>query len=516
VLLVAAGLCCIAARPGAAVAARAGGPIALTPAAGSQLDGAHDGYSVAVQPGGGVWQSIVVESNVDDGRVTVKLTGSGAAGKWAHPSTGVLVLGPHQRAPVPFTIAPPKDAARGLRTGTLTATVVDTDSNSPGVRNASATVSVAVNVLGAGAVVPPSKNPTGAAGATGALGSTGDPASTGTPQGATREPASTSDMVLLIAVVGAILLLVAGIALPPIIRSVRGRDRARPRLRLRLAGIVGHRRSVELRRRAERVADAAAASDALATVPPPKLSRADVRRAEQRRRVAERQERLRAERQRLREEAQRAAAEAWDERVRAMREHNEAEAKARVEAIEHARRVRAERAAALVADRRAAEERRLEQLRAIEERRREDTAARARQRLTELAARRQLGRETEAAIRQNAISEDLQRQLQNELSRAEVVQLRSEEVRDLARSWIVTPAKRKGDAPPPLPGEENIESRLVALPAPGAEPPASVTVDEPVESETAAPGPPPTRAREKVAVVALDIDALNARLQQRR
>jgi hypothetical protein len=396
--------------------------------------------------------------------------------------------------------------------------VVDTDSSTPGVRGANTTVNIAVNVLGAGAVAPPSKGgaaTSGAGDATGALGSAGEPAATGTTGGGTNEPASTSDVVLLVAVVGAILLLVAGIALPPIIRSVRGRDRTRPRLRIRLAGLVARARSAELRRRTERVADAAVAADALPTVAPPKLSRADVRRAEQRRRVAERQERLRAERQRLREEAQRAAAEAWDERVRAMRERNDAEAKARVEAIEHARRVRAERAAALVAERRAAEERRLEQLRAVEERRREEAATRARQRLTELKARRQLGRDTEAAIRQNTISEDLQRQLQNELSRAAVVQLRSEEVRDLARSWIVTPATRQADAPPPLPGEEHIESRLVPLPAPGEEPPAGVTLDEPVELEAPAASPP-ARPREKVAVVALDVDALNARLQRRR
>jgi hypothetical protein len=244
-----------------------------------------------------------------------------------------------------------------------------------------------------------------------------------------------------------------------------------------------------------------------------------MRRAEQQRRVAERRDRLRAERERLRDEAQRAAAEAWDERVRAMRDRAEAEARGRAEAIEAERRRRAARAAELDAQRRLAEERRLEQLRAAEARRRELTAERTRQRAAELAARRRLGREAEDAMRRDVIAEDLQRQREIELSRAAVVQLRSEEARELARSWIFdAPRHRDGGTPPPLPGEgAALEHLFVDLPVPtSVTPPAEAptnTDDGPTVVES--PNARNTRnQREKVAVVALDVELLNARLRR--
>jgi hypothetical protein len=323
---------------------------------------------------------------------------------------------------------------------------------------------------------------------------------------------------MMIAVVGALALLVLAMIVPPTVQRLRQRraERRAGTRGMRLAWLRAQERAHALarRRRTERIADAASAAGTAATVAPSDLTRADVRRAEQQRRVAERRERLRAERDRLRGEAQRAAAEAWDERVREMRERAEAEARARAEAIEDARRLRAGRAAELVAQRRLAEERRLERLRAAEARRREDTAQRARQRASELAARKRLGREADAALQRDVVAEDLQRQRENELSRAAVVQLRSEEARELARSWIFTArAGNTNNAPAPLPGEgAALEHLLVELPEPGRE--AADDARAIVADETAEPrSPRPQRAREKVAVVALDVELLNARLR---
>jgi hypothetical protein len=509
-LAVAAGLWCLGARPAHAEAVAPAQPaIVLAPAAGSQLDGNQRGYAVSVQPGGGVWQSVVVESR-DDTRRTVTLAGTGAAGTWAHPSNTTIVLGPHQRAPVPFTIAPPVGTPPGRAAGALTATV---DGG-----GATASIGFVVTVTTATGAAPTKD-------ATGAPATRGAPApetSTPTVEGSSsRSHTSSSDLVTMFAVVGALARLVLAMIIPPLVQRARQRraDRQVGKRGWRVARIrVEERfRSTRLRRHTERVADAAAAVGAAATVAPPELSRADVRRAEQQRRVAERRERLRAERERLRQEAQRAAADAWDERVQAMRERAEAEARGRADAIEAARRRRAERAAELDAQRLLAEERRLEQLRAAEARRREETAERARQRAAELAARRRLGREAGDALRRDVIAEDLQRQREIEQSRAAVVQLRSEEARELARSWIVDAQRRHdGEAPPPLPGEgEALEHLLVDLPAPGAAPPP-VDIEEasPVDEVPTSAAARRARTREKVAVVALDIEALNARLRE--
>jgi hypothetical protein len=522
-LLAAAGLMLVGARPeGAFAAARPNATVAVkvTPAAGSQLDGDHAGYAVTVQAGGGVWQSVVVENRLGDGRVTVRLAGTGAAGRFAHPSISTLVLAPHEREPVPFTVAPPRTAPSGRATGALSATVVDTASHDRTVIGTTTSVAIRVNVVGGttgAAANPPSDGR--ATSVTPDSSAAGRDDTSGLTHPAHRGKTPTSDVVMLVAVVGALVLLVLAMIGPPTIRAVAKRrdDRLRGKRGLRVAALRANERirSLGLRRRTARVADAEVASGAIANVAPPELSRADVRRAEQQRRVAERRERLRAERQRLREEARRAAAEAWDERARAMRERVEADARARAEAIESARRFRAQRAAELVAERRAAEERRLETARATEARRREEVAERARRRAEELATRRQLSRDADAAMREDVVIEDLAQKRATELSRAAVVRLRSEEARELARTWIINvPAGRTTEAPPPLPGEHDaVEQRLVALPAPA--PP-----DDEARDDAPAEPPRPTegaaRQREKVAVVALDVDALNARLQRGR
>jgi hypothetical protein len=514
VLLTAAGLWCIGARPlRADAAARPAPRVVLAPAAGSQLDGNHDGYAVAVQAGGGVWQSVVVESH-DDARLTVTLTGTGAAGKWAHPSNTTIVLGPHQRAPVPFTVAPPAGTAPGRAAGALTATVAGSGET--------ASIAIVVNVTTGAAVTPRSGGQTASPPNGGASANSNAGAAGATAASHEHSRTSSSDIVMMIAVVAALALLVLAMIVPPTVQRLRQRraERRAGTRGLRLAWLRAQERAHGLarRRRTERIADAASAAGTAATVAPSDLTRADVRRAEQQRRVAERRERLRAERDRLRAEAQRVAAEAWDERVREMRERAEAEARARAEAIEDARRLRAGRAAELVTQRRVAEERRLERLRAGEARRREETAQRARQRASELAARKRLGREADAALQRDVVAEDLQRQRENELSRAAVVQLRSEEARELARSWIVT--ARAGDtnnannAPAPLPGEgAALEHLLVELPEPGS----GATDDAPaIVADETSPEPTasrPQRAREKVAVVALDVELLNARLR---
>jgi hypothetical protein len=344
---------------------------------------------------------------------------------------------------------------------------------------------------------------------------------------APERSASTADVATLVAVVGALFLLVVAMLVPPAVGALRARRRRGLGLHVRWVRCCERVRSVKVGRRTARVADAAAASGTLSTVAPPTLTRADVRRAEQQRRAAERQERLQAERRRLREEAQRAAAAAWDQRMRAMRERAEADARARAEAIDNARRIRAERAEALVAERRDAEERRLERVRANEARRREETAERARRRAAESIARRRLGREADAAMRKDVIAEELHRQHQTELSRAAVVQLRSEEARELARSWIVRSRSETGSAPPPLPGEHHaIDALLVTLPDPDARravrfaaAPPPETPEPDLEAAGSADGAPHeagrSRARERIAVVALDVDALNARLQRK-
>jgi hypothetical protein len=519
-LLVAAGLFGIGARPDAARAAsRSDAPVALSPASGSQLDRSRAGYAVAVQPGGGVWQSVVVESNVDDGRITVRLSGTGAAGAWAHPSTTTLVLAPHQREQVPFTVAPPHDAPAGHAGGALVATIVDTDGRAAAGTGATAALDLRVNVVGG---TGSAASQAGATGAASRAARTADPRTVESVAPRRRDqPASTSDTVLMIVVVGALVLLVLAMIVPPAVRSLRARhrERARPavgRVRLWLLRACERVRATRLRRRTTRVAEAASAGGTLPTVAPPALSRADVRHAEQLRRSAERFEQVQEERRVLREEAQRAAAEAWQERVRAMRERAEREARERAEAIENARRLRAQRAAELAAERRAAEERRLEQVRANEARRREEAAERARRRADEFAARRRIGHEANAAMRKDVVEEELHQRRETELSRAAVVQLRSEEAREIARSWMIEsrPAN-DADAPAALPGElRAIESLLVTLPPPGAG--STVTVEEfddgDVEVTDDATVATP-RPRGKVAVTALDVDALNARLR---
>jgi hypothetical protein len=233
------------------------------------------------------------------------------------------------------------------------------------------------------------------------------------------------------------------------------------------------------------------------------------------RRTAERFEQVQAERRHLREEAQRAAAEAWQERVRTMRERAEREAQERAEAIESARKLRAERAAELVAERRAAEERRLEQVRANEARRREEAAERARRRADEFAARRRMGQEANAAVRKDVIDEELHQRHETELSRAAVVQLRSEEAREIARSWMVETRKANDiAAPPALPGElRAIESLLVTLPAPATAEPLDGADDTAHEIELGDDTPATAAKRGKIAVTALDVEALNARLR---
>jgi hypothetical protein len=110
-----------------------------------------------------------------------------------------------------------------------------------------------------------------------------------------------------------------------------------------------------------------------------------------------------------------------------------------------------------------------------------------------------------------------------ELSREAVVQLRSEEARELARSWVVNGTRRaepEAGAPAPLPGEgAALEHLLVDLPEPGAtngDEEATPTIVEPVERPAVDAGTARRtgRTREKVAVVALDVELLNARLRQ--
>jgi hypothetical protein len=294
-----------------------------------------------------------------------------------------------------------------------------------------------------------------------------------------------------------------------------------------LATTVERVRGAVMRRRVTRIAGDAAAAGTAASVAPATLSRADARRAAQQRRAAERRAQLVAERERVREAAQRAAAEAWDARLRALRERADAEAAERAHAIEAARRERAEHAAALVSERRVAEERRLQDVRVEQARRREEIAQRARHRAAEFAARRRLDREADATLRRDVVADELRRHHETELSRAEVVQLRSEEARDLARSALARARNaRVIEAPAPLPCELGPAGTVLVEPPGSPTAPAPPVVIEPQDGTGPAgeedgelaiePTPEGRRGRsnERVAVTALDVDALNQLLQR--
>jgi hypothetical protein len=280
-------------------------------------------------------------------------------------------------------------------------------------------------------------------------------------------------------------------------------------------------RSRGLRRRNRRATEAKMVSAVIADLVPPELRpdlpepRPDLR-VDQQRRIAERRDRIQADRQRHREDAQRAAVELWDARVRAARERDEAEARTRALVIENARRFRTQRAAELHAQREAAEERRLENLRENEIRRREEAAERSRRRAEELSARRERGRETFAAMREDAIAEEQRRQHETELSRAAVVQLRSEEARELARSWIVSARTAEArDVPPPLWGEHQAAGQVPVDDSLVEDDVVVLSDQDEAEISLAESSPTdPARPREKVEVVALDIDTLNARLRR--
>jgi hypothetical protein len=162
-------------------------------------------------------------------------------------------------------------------------------------------------------------------------------------------------------------------------------------------------------------------------------------------------------------------------------------------------------------------------MRDAELRRQREAAERFRRRTTELAARQRRGREAEETMVDTFVIDELHRQRDVELSRAAVVQLRSEEARELARSWVVNPqATLPTEAPAPIPGEHRaVEVLLVELPRVGAPdefPRAAVAVAEPESKLEPAPlpDPPAERERQKKAVTALDVDALNALLNGKR
>ncbi|MCU1430344.1 MAG: hypothetical protein JWL83_4344 [Actinomycetia bacterium] len=283
------------------------------------------------------------------------------------------------------------------------------------------------------------------------------------------------------------------------------------------------------RGRGPALADAAAASGVVAPpIPDPApITYADVQRAEREQRIAERRERLQAERARLRDEAQREAGTAWDARAYDQRARAEAQARLNTEAIERARRMRIDRGTALAAERRATEQQRLQRMRDAEVRRQREAAERFKRRTTELAARQRLGREAEETMVDTFVIDELHRQRDVELSRAAVVQLRSEEARELARSWVVNPEPSlPTEAPAPIPGEHRaVEALLVELPRVGAPdefPRAAVAVADPEPAPLPSPVPQPPagrgreREREKKAVTALDVDALNALLNGKR
>jgi hypothetical protein len=284
---------------------------------------------------------------------------------------------------------------------------------------------------------------------------------------------------------------------------------------------------------------------------------------EVRRRAAARRDRFEHERAEARERRQAeavAAAEAWDAHVRAHREASATAARARAEALEDQRQARLARAAALVSESGFAVDRRMRQLREAEAVRKKELAERVQARADDIAARKQAGRAMGAALAENLERTDLERQRQTELARAAAVQERSADARQVARSFLIQPRDaRENEAPPPWPGEqaalawqvhevlppprppEQVRPRMrAALPIP--EPPARSGDDcpPPPAPTTATPTPTPqpltppaphaaksdalakraasrtkqAASRSRVAVTPLDLDVLNALLQQ--
>jgi len=329
-----------AARPAAAVEA---GDLTLRPAPEAPLDVATGAIEAAAQPGGGVWQSAIV-TNRGRERFAVVLGGS----EWLQPTVASVLLEPGQSETVPFTVAPPVDA----RPGTSTVTLVAHVDGHPEVQR---TLDVLVTVLDG--VSPEPIDRTRDA-------SEAPPATAGD-GGPNRETdRTTADVVLLAAIIGALVLLTFGMIVPSLVTMVKKRRR----LRLELVRMRARIQSRIDARRIRRIVEASAAVGAIPPVPD-KPTRADVRQAEYRRRVAERRRIVRAEEARVRDEARRLSSALWADRIREARELAEREAAERTARIERARRERAALAAAL------AEERELAEAARVERRRRAAAAA---------------------------------------------------------------------------------------------------------------------------------------------
>ncbi|MGQ0825410.1 MAG: hypothetical protein ACT4OX_10365 [Actinomycetota bacterium] len=186
--------------------------LALTPSPDSALDAKTGAVRVAVQPGGGVWQSAVL-TNRSRVRLSVRLAGGGNGGTdtWIQPAIDTVLLEPGKSQTVDFTIAPPADAT-GDAMAALVATVVDAPS-------IALRLDVLVELIGV--PVAQAAAPAGAPPAT---------ISSPTQSDAARAQGSdAADRMLLVGIVATLVVLVLAIVVPALVETRRRVRRRRDR-----------------------------------------------------------------------------------------------------------------------------------------------------------------------------------------------------------------------------------------------------------------------------------------------
>ena len=492
------------------------GAIALRPGPDALLDDAGRGLAVTAQPGGGVWQSVLVENN-GAATETVHLAGSGEAGAWVQPAAGTVVLGPDDSQTVSLGIAPPRDATAGKVTATIEAT---TDG---GDRSA---LRVSIEVLdgppAAAAPAPPGGQAAGS-------GESGDSRESGGTRGrvapSTSDPGP-SDALALSVTLGVLGFLALTAAAVPALRGLRSLARKRraarteraecpapPPRKRRMRAERGERPA----RRREVASTLRAAAGRLAALrharprPPaqplpqrtaarpaadpqpdvlPETPPEVVRRVAAQRSAAAQRAGMRSEHDNRRLQARRAAAAEWERTAREARERSAREAAERARGLARAAAARRALAEGLAEARREEEEQRLEARRHAEAALREDAARRAHERAIEAARR--------IGTRDQAVRAAVDSVHEAEASRRAVADRLRRSLLDVqtgvARKLATTPQEPPlaGDRVAPLPFEGDVPDRFLRVRLPDPQPPresAPSTGDAPSGTRRSRRGP---------------------------
>ena len=178
--------------------------LALMPSSDAVLDTETGAVKVAVQPGGGVWQSATL-TNRSSVRFSVRLEGVGddETGTWIRPAIDTMLLEPGKSQTVDFTIAPPSNASHDAY-ASLVATAID----APDVTKR---IDVLVELIGE-PVASANDN-------AGAVRSTPQPPSEMKP--AKPQGNRTADTILLIAIVASLAVLGIALLVPVVVGARR-------------------------------------------------------------------------------------------------------------------------------------------------------------------------------------------------------------------------------------------------------------------------------------------------------